>query len=124
MIGHMRSPFRSMLVALALVASGSPFAAGADRPNILWLIAEDFGTDLGCYGREQVWTPNLDRLAADGVRYSRFYTTAPVCSPSRSAFMTGMYQTTIGAHRVTDLGVSAGGRDDLEPTGAGAEAVR
>lgn len=68
------------------------------RPNILWLIAEDFGPHLGCWGTKEVWTPNLDRLAAEGVRYTRAYTTAPVCSPSRSAFMTGMYQTTIGAH--------------------------
>jgi arylsulfatase A-like enzyme len=71
---------------------------GAKRPNILWLIAEDLGVELGCYGGTQVWTPNIDRLAAEGVRYMRAYTTAPVCSPSRSAFMTGMYQITIGAH--------------------------
>jgi arylsulfatase A-like enzyme len=75
--------------------SASP---GNRRPNILWLIAEDFGQHLGCYGAKEVWTPNLDRLAVEGVRYTRFFTTAPVCSPSRSAFMTGMYQTTIGAH--------------------------
>jgi len=68
------------------------------RPNILWLIAEDFGVELGCYGTKEVWTPNLDRLAAEGVRYTRAFATAPVCSASRSAFMTGMFQTTIGAH--------------------------
>src|SRR5437764_13837152 len=73
-------------------------AAAADRPNILWLIAEDFSPDLGCYGTKEVSTPNLDRLAEQGVRYTRFFTTAPVCSASRSAFMTGMFQTTIGAH--------------------------
>src|SRR5687768_4487475 len=73
-------------------------AKPAPRPNILWLIAEDFGPHLGCYGTKEVHTPNLDRLAAQGVRYTRFFTAAPVCSPSRSAFMTGMYQTTIGAH--------------------------
>ncbi|MBI1784335.1 sulfatase, partial [Candidatus Sumerlaeota bacterium] len=73
-------------------------ARGADRPNILWLIAEDFGPHLSCYGTPEVSTPHLDRLAREGVRYTRFFTTAPVCSPSRSAFMTGMYQTTIGAH--------------------------
>ena len=72
--------------------------AAAPRPNILWLIAEDFGPHLGCYGTKEVFSPNLDRLAGEGVRYTRFFTTAPVCSPSRSAFMTGMYQTTIGAH--------------------------
>lgn len=73
-------------------------AASAQKPNILWLIAEDFGPALSCYGRKDVHTPNLDKMAREGVRYSRFYTTAPVCSPSRSALMTGMYQTAIGAH--------------------------
>ena len=83
-----------------LLASPANFPAAEkpQRPNILWLIAEDFGQHLGCYGTREVWTPNLDQLAAEGVRYTRFFTTAPVCSPSRSAFMTGMYQTTIGAH--------------------------
>ncbi len=87
----------ALLLALLVLA---PRAAetGQKQPNILWLIAEDFGPHLGCYGTEQVWTPNLDRLAAEGVRYTRAFTTNPVCSPSRSAFMTGMYQTTIGAH--------------------------
>jgi N-sulfoglucosamine sulfohydrolase len=81
------------------VSAGAATAAGKPvRPNILWLIAEDFGQHLGCYGTREVWTPNLDQLAAEGVRYTRFFTTAPVCSPSRSAFMTGMYQTSIGAH--------------------------
>lgn len=68
------------------------------RPNILWLIAEDFGPHLGCYGTAQVKSPVLDAMAGEGMRFSRYYTTAPVCSPSRSAFNTGMYQTTIGAH--------------------------
>jgi arylsulfatase A-like enzyme len=73
-------------------------AAEAKRPNILWLIGEDFSPHLGCYGTKEVWSPNLDKLAADGMRFTRAFTTAPVCSASRSAFMTGMYQTTIGAH--------------------------
>ena len=84
-----------LLLAALLVCSTS---YSAERPNILWLIAEDFGPHLGCYGEKHVATPNLDGLAAGGVRYARFFTTAPVCSASRSAFMTGMYQTTIGAH--------------------------
>src|SRR5689334_16073809 len=87
------------IIACLFLSSCAVLAAqGPLRPNILWLIAEDFGPQLGCYGTKEVFTPNLDRLAADGVRYTRFFTTAPVCSPSRSAFMTGMYQTTIGAH--------------------------
>lgn len=87
----------AVLALLMPVACGS-IADAAERPNILWLIAEDLGPELGCYGTQQVWTPNLDRLASQGVRFTRAYTTAPVCSASRSAFMTGMYQTTIGAH--------------------------
>jgi arylsulfatase A-like enzyme len=73
-------------------------AQSAERPNILWLIAEDFGNDLGCTGVAEASTPRIDALARNGMRFSRFFTTCPVCSPSRSAFMTGMYQTTIGAH--------------------------
>ncbi len=68
------------------------------RPNILWILGEDMGPELGCYGYPLVKTPNLDRLAAQGMRCTRAFTTAPVCSPSRSALITGMYQTTIGAH--------------------------
>ena len=92
--------FRLLTASLLAFVLTAPCAAQAKagRPNILWLIAEDFGPHLGAYGAQGVATPNLDRLAAEGVRYTRFFTTAPVCSPSRSAFMTGMYQTTIGAH--------------------------
>ena len=90
---------RLALMVFAMVSAANAAEAPAKaHPNILWLVAEDFGPHLGCYGTKEVFTPNLDRLAAEGVRYTRFFTTAPVCSPSRSAFMTGMYQTTIGAH--------------------------
>jgi arylsulfatase A-like enzyme len=67
-------------------------------PNIIWLTGEDMGPSLGCYGLPQMRTPHLDQLAAEGVRYTRTFTTAPVCSSSRSAFMTGVYQTTSGTH--------------------------
>ena len=84
--------------AVSLGFAGTAAAAAAKRPNILWLIGEDFSPDLACYGVKEVASPNLDRLAAQGMRFNRMFTTAPVCSASRSAFMTGMYQTTIGAH--------------------------
>ena len=92
-----------LLIAAGIVALLAPLATiaaeqGQNPLNILWLIAEDFGPHLGCYGTKQVTTPNLDRMAAAGVRYTRCFVTCPVCSPSRSALMTGMYQTTIGAH--------------------------
>ena len=84
--------------ALALVSSLG-VVSGDDRPlNVLWIIGEDLGPELACYGHPEVRTPHLDRLAAEGVRFTRAFATAPVCSASRSAFMTGMHQVTIGAH--------------------------
>lgn len=73
--------------------------AQTERPNILWILAEDFGPDLGCYGNQLVRTPNIDRLASEGMRCTNAFVTAPVCSPSRSALITGMYQTSIDAHQ-------------------------
>lgn len=62
------------------------------------MMAEDFSPDLGCYGKTLVRTPHLARLAAGGVRFEHAFATAPVCSAARSAFNSGMYQTSIGAH--------------------------
>ncbi len=61
------------------------------RPNILWIVTEDIGCDLACYGTVGVHTPHMDQLAAEGALYTRAYTTASICSPSRSSFMTGLY---------------------------------
>ncbi len=74
--------------------------AGPARPNILWIVGENFGLDFGCYGVKDVRTPNVDRLAAAGVRYTHAFATSPVCAPSRSAFMTGMYQTSTDTHNM------------------------
>src|ERR687893_2735576 len=73
----------------------------ARRPNILWITTHDISPDLGCYagvwpGAEYAHTPNLDRLAAEGARYDNAFAVAPVCAPSRSAIITGMYPTAIG----------------------------
>ena len=70
----------------------------ASRPNFVWIIGEDFSPELGCYGNPDVATPNIDKLASEGVLYSNATVTGPVCSIARSALMTGMYQTSIGAH--------------------------
>ena len=72
----------------------------ADRPNILWLSAEDISSHLGCYGDENAITPHLDKLAREGVRYTHAFTTAGVCAPCRSGIITGMYQTTLGTHHM------------------------
>ena len=69
-----------------------------DRPNVIWIISDDLSPELGCYGYPDVATPNLDRLAAEGTRFTRAFSTSPVCSASRTAFQTGLYQTTLGGH--------------------------
>ncbi|MEE2711139.1 MAG: sulfatase-like hydrolase/transferase [Planctomycetota bacterium] len=78
---------------------GAP-AHGQERPNILWISTEDISPHLGCYGDPHAITPNLDRLAKDGVRYSHAFTTSGVCSPCRSGIITGMYQSTLGTHHM------------------------
>ncbi|MHC4541974.1 MAG: sulfatase family protein, partial [Planctomycetota bacterium] len=78
----------------ALFAAETP----GNRPNILWILSEDISPDLSCYGVPAVQTPNLDKLAAQGIRFTQAFTTAPVCSASRSAMITGMFQTTVGIH--------------------------
>ena len=68
------------------------------KPNIVWVIVEDMSCDFGYQGQKLVKTPNVDKLAKEGAVFSNAYVTAPVCSASRSALITGMYQTAIGAH--------------------------
>jgi arylsulfatase A-like enzyme len=76
----------------------TPGKAAAEQPNVLWITGDDLGIELGCYGFPLVDTPRIDSLASEGVRFTQAFTTAPVCSASRSAFNTGMYQTTTGTH--------------------------
>lgn len=72
----------------------------ATRPNILWISCEDISAHLGCYGDPHAITPNLDKMAAEGVRYSNAFTAAGVCAPCRSTIITGMYQNSIGTHHM------------------------
>ena len=71
---------------------------GPAQPNILWIYVEDTNDWMSCYGDTVIETPNIDQLASNGIRFDRAYMTAGVCSPTRSANITGMYQTSIGAH--------------------------
>lgn len=68
------------------------------RPNIVWIEVEDMSCHFGYQGEKLVQTPNVDKLAKEGAVFSNAYITCPVCSPGRSAMITGMYQTTVGAH--------------------------
>ena len=72
----------------------------ADRPNILWVSFEDTNPFYGCYGDPVARTPALDRLAAEGCRWTNAFSTAGVCAPARAAIITGMYSTSIGTHHM------------------------
>ena len=80
------------------VDSEQPHAATTGRPNILWIVAEDMGPELSRHQIPELHTPTLDRLAQQGMEYRNTFTVTPVCSTSRSSFMTGMYAMSIDAH--------------------------
>lgn len=90
------NPLRSLLASAALLLPSA--ATAAERPNVLWFVVDDMSAHFSCYGETLIQTPHVDRLAAEGTRFTRAYVTAPVCSTCRSALITGMYQTTLGAH--------------------------
>ena len=71
-----------------------------ERPNILWITCEDINPYLGCYGDTYAITPNLDKLAKEGILYTNAYATAPVCAPARSCLITGVYATTLGTQHL------------------------
>lgn len=84
---------------LAAVTLGLVFAQSADGalPNIIFVLVDDMGyADLGCMGARDIRTPHIDRLASEGVRFTDFYANAPVCTPTRAAFITGRWQQRIG----------------------------
>lgn len=86
---------------LCLVCTVTPyFTQAADRPNIVWITAEDMSPALGCYGDEYSHTPSIDRLARESVLYTHVFATAPVCSPVRSTLITGCYAQTLGTHNM------------------------
>lgn len=79
------------ILVLTLFLISSP-ALAADRPNLIWIMADDLGYgDLGCYGQKVIQTPELDRMAKEGLRFTQFYAGATVCAPSRSVLMTGQH---------------------------------
>ena len=85
--------------AMSAVAAAPAFlSAQRQKMNVLWIIGDDLGPLVNCYGYKGVKTPNIDRLATEGTRFTHAFTTAPVCSASRSAFNTGVYQISTGTH--------------------------
>ena len=78
----------------------SVYCFGTETPNFLWLVCEDQSLFFSMYGDSSAKTPNLDELAKDGIVYQNCYTPSPVCAPSRSSLITGMYPTTLGTHHM------------------------
>lgn len=104
------------LTAATVFAERSAFPRASGRPNIIFILADDLGYgDLGCYGCGDVHTPHLDRLAAEGLRFTDFYANAAVCTPTRAAFLTGRYQQRLGLdnalyYQEMGRGLPAGGK--------------
>jgi arylsulfatase A-like enzyme len=87
----------ALVVTILLTTSPSLVAAAAAKPNIIFILTDDMGYgDLGCMGATDIMTPNIDRLAAEGVKFSDFYANAPVCTPTRCGFMIGRWQQRVG----------------------------
>ena len=94
---------------LAVLMCSSLCAAEPSRPNVVLIFADDLGYgDLGCYGATGWTTPNLDRIARDGVRFTNFYVAQPVCSASRMALLTGCYPNRVGIHGALGPGAKHG----------------
>ena len=86
------------LTVAPAISAGKPSAG--DRPNILWLVSEDSSPYFGCYGDKYARTPNLDKLAAEGILYENAFANAPVCAPARSTIITGMYACSLGTQHM------------------------
>jgi len=88
------------LFGICLVLGFCTRGGKSTGPNIVWILAEDLSPDLGCYGNKLVYTPNIDRFAEEGMQFLNVFTTAPACTPSRTALATGMYQISLDAHHM------------------------
>jgi len=86
------------------------------RPNIIWISTEDFSPHLGCYGDKLAQTPNIDKLASQGVRFTNVFTTAAICAPCRAGIITGMYQNSIGCMHMRTTGYRRSVENPIEFT--------
>src|ERR1700755_930377 len=91
------------LLAFILVLLPSAIVFAAEHPNILWVTCEDISPNLGCYGDSYSVSPNLDALAAKGMRYTNAISNAPVCAPARTTIISGLYPPSTGAEHMRSL---------------------
>ena len=111
MINKQKRMFKYFFVLVSFVASMNGFAQTTSNrlPNIIYIFADDLGYgELGCYGQKKIKTPNLDRLAKEGMRFTQHYTSAPVCAPARAMLMTGKH----GGHSYIRGNLELGGYAD------------
>ena len=101
-----------MGIALAACGGTNESPAPGSRPNIVWIVPEDMNFELGAFGDPVARTPNIDRLAEQGVRFDNTFATSGTCAPSRAALITGMHATSIGAHHMRS---SEGGYQPVPP---------
>jgi arylsulfatase A-like enzyme len=103
---------RSLSVVAVLAAAAPAMAADPKKPNVVLIVADDLGyADLGCYGCKDIKTPNIDKLAKQGVRFTHFYSNGPECTPTRAALLSGRYQQRVGGLECA-IGLGGVGRYD------------
>lgn len=104
---HAQLLFVALVVAVLSLSATPTQAASASRPNIVLVVGEDMGPDLGVYGCQDAITPNMDRLAREGALFTRAFTHCGVCAPSRSGMITGQYPLCYGGQNMRSVVIDA-----------------
>jgi arylsulfatase A-like enzyme len=108
--GRIRNVFRA-LISISLLVHGVASAAAASRPNLIFILTDDQRRDtLGCYGNTFIRTPNLDRLAAEGVLFENAAVTSAICTPSRACYFLGQYERRHGINFNSGTSLAMAGR--------------
>src|SRR5690606_24437495 len=109
----MQKILKAILAAVFIISTGCGETSNEKEvPNIIFILSDDLGwADLGCYGQEKIKTPNIDRIATEGIRFTNAYAGSTVCAPSRSSLMQGLHQ----GHARVRGNAYRGFRESLQP---------